>query len=98
MKALSCSVLSITAIVLAGCHKEPPSDSLKALATPAATCAVATGKVEMLRPGQPFWEAAKAGSLFRAGDWVRTGKDAYARIEFVSGGNIELLRERRRRH
>ncbi|MFP2926355.1 hypothetical protein ACLESO_14270 [Pyxidicoccus sp. 3LG] len=55
-----------------------------------ATCAAASGKVEVMRAGQAFWEPLTPGATFRSGDWVRTGPLATARIEFLGGGRIEL--------
>ena len=56
-----------------------------------ATCAKAVGEVQVRRAGQPFFEALAAGSVLRAGDWVRTGDHAYARLAFLAGGELELL-------
>ncbi|MHB8877590.1 MAG: hypothetical protein ACYC8T_28190 [Myxococcaceae bacterium] len=55
-----------------------------------ATCAVVSGEVHFRRPGQVFWALAGTGSLLLAGTWVKTGKDSYARVEFVGGGTLEL--------
>lgn len=58
-----------------------------------ATCAKAIGEVQVRRAGQPFFEPLAAGSVLRAGDWVRTGDRAFTRLAFLSGAELEL-RER----
>lgn len=80
---------------LTGC-KRPASEAedsgkvAQQLASIVATCAAVNGQVEVMRAGQSFWEAIEPGATFRAGDWVRTGPLASARIEFLGGGRIEL--------
>ncbi|MCP3143548.1 hypothetical protein [Pyxidicoccus xibeiensis] len=76
-----------------GRNREAPVDTAgltRKLADIIATCATASGRVEVLRGGQSFWEPLAPGATFRSGDWVRTGAQASARIEFLGGGRLEL--------
>jgi hypothetical protein len=90
-----CWALVALASALPGC-KPSPDEAVdtgtlsRKLADLIATCASATGKVEVMRAGHAFWEPLEAGATFRSGDWVRTGALATARIEFLGGGRIEL--------
>jgi hypothetical protein len=61
-----------------------------ALASIVATCAHVRGSAEVRRSGSTFWEPLTTGLTLRPGDWVRTGPDAEARIEFLAGGGVEL--------
>ncbi|RKG74607.1 hypothetical protein [Corallococcus terminator] len=80
---------------LAGCSRTPGdagaaeavSRELEAIV---ATCAMAQGPVDTMRTARSFWEPFEAGATFRAGDWVRTGAAASARIELRGGGRFEL--------
>ncbi|QSQ18858.1 hypothetical protein JY651_26230 [Pyxidicoccus parkwayensis] len=83
------------ACALFGCSRAPDEAATNGnltqkLADLIATCASATGKVEVMRAGHAYWEPLEAGATFRSGDWVRTGPLATARIEFLGGGRIEL--------
>jgi hypothetical protein len=72
-----------------GASSQPPP---AVVAGPAiATCAKVVGEVEVRRAGQGFFEPLAAGSVLRAGDWVRTGDRAFTRLAFLSGGELELL-------
>jgi hypothetical protein len=55
-----------------------------------ASCAWASGEVQVRRPGEAFWEPVTTGTLFRSGDWLRTGALSGARIELFSGGGLDL--------
>lgn len=69
----------------------PPADSTaKALASIVATLADATGDVQVRRAGQSTWAPLETGAAFRAGDEIRTGALSFARVEFLSGGGLEL--------
>jgi hypothetical protein len=86
---------------LLGCKEKPArapaspaadaaaSDAARALAAIVASCATAVGEVQVRRAGQADWEPVATGSVFRAGDLVRTGPGAFARIEFLAGGGLE---------
>ncbi|RKH06027.1 hypothetical protein D7X74_34055 [Corallococcus sp. CA047B] len=63
---------------------------LRELEAIVATCAAAQGPVDTMRTARSFWEPFEAGATFRAGDWVRTGPEASARIELRGGGRFEL--------
>ncbi|HUB09829.1 MAG TPA: hypothetical protein VMB50_22695 [Myxococcales bacterium] len=81
------------AVALAGvlascrCGAKPAAEAPR---PPLATCAKATGDVQVRRAGQPFFEVLAAGSTLHAGDWVRTGERSFARLAFLSGGELEL--------
>jgi hypothetical protein len=55
-----------------------------------ATCSATSGPVEVKRRGEGFWGNAVVGSVFRPGDWLRAGTGAYARVEFLGSGALEL--------
>lgn len=55
-----------------------------------ATCARASGTVEVQRRGAGEWRALAATEVLRGGDLVRTGPASSARIAFVAGGALEL--------
>jgi hypothetical protein len=65
-------------------------DAARALAGIVASCANAVGEVQVRRAGQSDWEPVATGSVFRAGDVVRTGPGAFARVEFLAGGGVEV--------
>jgi hypothetical protein len=86
------------AATLAACKKEPPPpapapEAAQALAAIVATCAIASGDVQVRRPGQAGWEPVAPGSVFRVGDEVKTGQLSTARIEFLAGGGLEMEEE-----
>lgn len=62
----------------------------RALGSIAATCAASTDDVHVKRRELEFWEPAGVGATFLPGDWVRTGRVAFAHVAFVRGGGIEL--------
>ncbi|HSN92640.1 MAG TPA: hypothetical protein VLS93_15525 [Anaeromyxobacteraceae bacterium] len=66
------------------------AETARALAAIVASCAQAVGEVQVRRVGQTDWEPAGTGSVFRAGDVVRTGPGAFARVEFLAGGGLEV--------
>ena len=82
--------LLVAALAAAGCAK--PSGSAVAPELPAivATCADTGGEVQVRRGGKAFWEGAATGSVLLAGNWLKTGAGAYARVEFVAGGSLEV--------
>jgi len=75
----------------------PPDEGLPrveaALSNLLATLALTSGDVQLKRAGQDQWEAATTANVLSAGDWVRTGRGALARVEFISGGALELDEE-----
>ncbi len=87
-------------LALAACSKkaEPPpppagagaSDAAKSLAAIVASCAASEGDVQVRRAGQKDWTTVATGAVFRAGDVVKTGTAGFVRIEFLSGGGLEL--------
>jgi hypothetical protein len=91
-------LLATALAALAACSKKAPvaEDAVaaaavaQALASIVATCATATGEVQVKRTGQPAWEPVATGTTFRPGDEIRTGPLAFARVEFLSGGALEL--------
>lgn len=62
----------------------------RALASLAATLAQGGGELQVRRRSQAFWEPAPIGTTFFSGDWVRTGGQGFARVEYVQGGRIDL--------
>jgi hypothetical protein len=64
--------------------------ALDALQQIIATCSEVGGEVEVKREGEGFWAAAQIGAVFRPGDWIRSGSGAYARVEFLGSGSLEL--------
>ncbi len=75
--------------------REAPTEDLEAriakdLTAIVATCASASGKVEVMRAGQSEWEPVAVGAAFREGDRIRTGPMSYARVQFQIGGALEL--------
>ncbi len=89
--------LAALALALAGCKKSPASSGTASVdagvssrGEPVARCAEGSGEVQVRRKGQPYWEPLAVGDELRAGDWVRTGSPGYAKVEFLSGGGLEL--------
>jgi hypothetical protein len=88
------ALLSLTAC--SSCGKKAPgtaagSDAtVQALAAIVATLGDATGEVQVRRAGQSAWTLVETGAAFRPGDEIRTGALAFARVEFLSGGGLEL--------
>ncbi|HEY6098973.1 MAG TPA: hypothetical protein VIW03_06065 [Anaeromyxobacter sp.] len=93
-------VLAAVAAVLPACKKKDApapapvaagvDDAAKALASIVASCASSFGEVQARRAGQGDWQPVATGSVFRSGDVVRTGAGAFARVEFLQGGGIEI--------
>ncbi len=91
------AVLAI-AVALAACSKKPAppppdaavSEAAKSLAAIVASCAAVEGDVQVRRAGSNDWTAVATGAVFRAGDVVKTGAGAFVRVEFLSGGGLEL--------
>jgi hypothetical protein len=91
-------LLAVAAVLaVAGCKKPqpPPADAgageaAKSLAAIVASCAAMEGDVQVRRAGQGEWTTVATGAVFRAGDVVKTGAGGFARIEFLSGGGLEL--------
>ncbi len=86
-------------LALAACKKSqpppPPADAgaaevAKSLAAIVASCAAVEGGVQVRRAGQEGWTTVATGAVFHAGDVVKTGPDGFVRIEFLSGGGLEL--------
>lgn len=79
-------------VLASGCGKDDPGRlaALGALDQIIATCSATSGEVEVKREGEGFWAAAQLGSVFRPGDWIRSGGASYARVEFLSSGALEL--------
>jgi hypothetical protein len=55
-----------------------------------ATCAEVKGTAQLRRSSHPYWEPLTEGGILRDGDWVRTLAESHARIEFMTGGSLEL--------
>lgn len=70
-----------------------PKASAPAPAPVVASCTASAGPVQVRRAGATYWEEVSVGTVFRAGDWVKTGKAGSARIEFTAGGGLELAAE-----
>ncbi|MHB8419209.1 MAG: FecR family protein [Myxococcales bacterium] len=87
---MSSRAAGLTLVLLASCRCGSKAEPSAAAAPPVATCAKAKGEVQVRRAGTPFFELLAAGSVLRAGDWVRTGKASFARLAFLSGGELEL--------
>lgn len=66
----------------------PPAATL--LGGVVATCADATGAIEVRRGGATYWEPAAVGVTLRDGDWIRAGDGASARVRLLAGGHLEL--------
>src|SRR5688500_6164276 len=66
------------------------AQALLALQDILATCSVRSGEVQVKRASEGFWANAAVGTVFMAGDWVRSGPGAYARVELLGGGALEL--------
>lgn len=88
-------VLTLFLLCLGCPSKDDPgaASAANALASIAATCAAAQGQVHVKRTRQAFWVQIGVGAVFHAGDWLRTGSKSSARIQFVSGGGLELDEE-----
>ncbi len=87
------------ALALAACKREAPPPpvpepaggaAVQTLAAIVATCASGVGDVQVRRAGSQAWESVATGAVFRAGDEVRTGPLAFVRVEFLTGGGLEL--------
>lgn len=94
-------LLAVAAVLaVAACKKSqppapPPADAgaaeaAKSLAAIVASCAAMDGDVQVRRAGGKEWATVATGAVFRAGDVVKTGPAGFVRIEFLSGGGLEL--------
>lgn len=94
---------AVAAVLLSACKRSEPQppppppgadagagDVARSLAAIVATCAAAEGEVQVRRGEAGEWQPVATGAVFRAGDVVRTGAGGFARIEFLSGGGLEL--------
>lgn len=83
------------ALHAAACRSGEPAGTAgqaveQALSAIIATCGSAQGELKVKRKGQAYWEPIALGGILRAGDWLRTGGRASARVEFVKGGSLSL--------
>jgi uncharacterized protein (DUF1778 family) len=83
------------AAALVACRDKPKGEpsagaAVQSLAAIVATCASAVGEVQVKRAGGQAWEAAQTGAVFRVGDEVHTGALSFVRVEFLTGGGLEL--------
>ncbi len=88
MKARA-SLVAIAVLSACHCGSRPEAVAPEPRAA-VATCAKAKGDVQVRRAGQPFFEALASGSVLHAGDWVKTGARSFARLAFLSGGELLL--------
>jgi hypothetical protein len=93
----SAAILSAVALAaaLGACRGKPKADkdagaAVQSLTAIAATCASSVGEVQVKRAGGQSWEAVQTGAVFRVGDEVRTGALSFVRVEFLTGGGLEL--------
>lgn len=85
------------AVSLAGCRDKPKREeaaggaaAVQSLSAIVATSASAVGDVQVRRAGGQSWEPIQTGAVFRVGDEVRTATLSFVRIEFLTGGGLEL--------
>lgn len=83
------------ALALAACRErpkgeEPAGAGVQSLTAIVATCASGVGEVQVKRAGGQAWEAVQTGAVFRVGDEVKTGALSFVRVEFLTGGGLEL--------
>ena len=91
-------MLAATLASLGACGRKAPvsgdaagaAAAAQALASVVATCGAATGEVQVRRAGQAAWDPVSTGTTFRPGDEIKTGPLAFARVEFLAGGALEL--------
>ncbi|HEY6106750.1 MAG TPA: hypothetical protein VIV59_12250 [Anaeromyxobacteraceae bacterium] len=88
-------VAAVIAAALASCQKQPKPEEatgagVQSLAAIVATCASSVGEVQVKRSGGQSWEAVQTGAVFRVGDEVKTGALSFVRVEFLTGGGLEL--------
>jgi hypothetical protein len=84
---------ALAAALLAGaCGQEDLNRgaALRSLEEIIATCSATSGPVQVKRRGEGFWGDVPVGAVFRPGDWLRAGTGAYARVEFLGSGALEL--------
>lgn len=84
------TVVALTLLASCGAEEQGPEGLARALASVMATCSSTSGEVQVRRSGEGFWTAAATGVLFQPGDWVRTARASHARIEFRSGGALDV--------
>lgn len=79
-------------ILFAGCSDtdDELAQVRRALDSIVATCSARSGDVQVKRADEGFWNDVEVASVFRAGDWVKTGTFSSARIELLGGGALEL--------
>lgn len=88
--------LAAALLALAACGKKTKEATssaeaaAKALASIVATLGDMDGDVQVRRAGQSTWAPIETGAAFRPGDELKTGATSFARVEFVSGGGLEL--------
>lgn len=88
--------MPLALLALSGCSRKPQDAktdtdvATRALASIVATLGAANGDVQVRRAGQSTWSAVETGAALRAGDEVKTGPLSFARVEFLSGGGLEL--------
>lgn len=83
------------ALALVACQRQPKPQAstgagVQSLSAIVATCANSVGEVQVRRGGGQSWEAVQTGAVFRVGDEVRTGALSFVRVEFLTGGGLEL--------
>jgi hypothetical protein len=92
--ALSSKVPALIVAFACACADDPGDPGLdgsrQALASIIATLSAGTSGLQVKRRAEAFWEPAGIGTPFLPGDWVQTGADADARIQFVRGGRVDL--------
>ncbi len=91
------AILAAALLAVAACKKSQPTqadagaaEAARSLAAIVASCAAVEGEVQVRRAGQGEWTPVATGAVFRAGDVVKTGAAGFARVEFLSGGGLEL--------
>lgn len=83
--------LVLVNVPLIACDGGDTTDAIaEALGAILATSAESGGEVQVKRAREAYWEPAPIATVFKAGDWVRTGRHGYARLEFAGGGRLEL--------
>lgn len=65
----------------------------KSLASILAAVSGTSGDVQVKRATQGVWEPATTATAVYPGDWLRTGRGAWARLDFLNGSAIEMDEE-----
>jgi len=91
-RAILAAILGAALLVAACGEADDPNRTvaLHSLDEIIATCSATSGQVEVKRRSEGFWGPAPVGAVFRPGDWLRAGAGAYARVEFLGSGALEL--------